>query len=147
MSLVRWLASFFSQQGSSRYHRRRRPANGCRYRSRLTVTALEDRLAPALFTVTSLTDTLVSGTSSALTLREAIALVNSGGTATDSLGNSLAAAKASHIETSQPFGVMDTIQFDPQLFGSVQQQIILSDGELLLSANVTIVGPARACWP
>ncbi len=54
MSLVRWLASFFSQQGRSRYHRRRRPANGCRYRSRLTVTALEDRLAPAILTVTSL---------------------------------------------------------------------------------------------
>ena len=139
MSLIRWLAGFWPRHRRSRHVRGRRPANA--WRSRLAVTPLEDRLAPAILTVTSLADALISGTSSALTLREAIALIDSGGTATDSSGNRLATAKASHIETSQPFGVMDTIRFDPQLFGSSQQQIVLEDGQLLLSANVTIVGP------
>jgi hypothetical protein len=142
MSLIRWLAGFWPRHRRSRYVRRRRPANP--WRSRLAVTPLEDRLAPAILTVTSLADALISGTSSALSLREAIALIDSGGTATDSSGNRLATAKASHIETSQPFGVMDTIRFDPQLFGSSQQQIVLKDGQLLLSADVTIVGPGAS---
>jgi hypothetical protein len=105
---------------------------------------LEDRLAPALLTVNSLADALISGTSSTLTLREAVALINSGGTVTDSIGSSLAIAKAGQIETSHPFGLMDTIRFDPHLFGPTQKQIVLNDGELTLSTDVLIDGPGAS---
>jgi hypothetical protein len=69
---------------------------------------LEDRLAPAILTVNSTGDT-VSGTTSTLDLRDAILLVNSGVTATDSSGLSLATAKASQI--SGTLGFNDTINF------------------------------------
>ncbi len=59
-----------------------------RRRTRLSLERLEDRLALATLTVTSLGDT-VSGTTGTLDLREAILLVNSSGTAADSSGNSL----------------------------------------------------------
>jgi len=110
----------------------------------LSVTILEDRLAPALLTVNSLADGPISAASSTLTLREAIVLIDSGGTATDSSGNSLAAAKASQINPSSPFGSNDVIQFAPNLFGSAQQQIVLVDGNLLLDQNAIINGPVAS---
>jgi hypothetical protein len=73
--------------------------------------ALEDRLAPATLTVNS-TDDTVSGTTPTLDLREAILLINSGGTATDSSNISLRAAKTTQIDTSSGgFGTNDAIQF------------------------------------
>ena len=47
---------------------------------------------------------------STLTLAEAVVLIDSGGMATDSLGNSLAAAKVSQINASSPFGSNDVIE-------------------------------------
>jgi hypothetical protein len=125
---------------SARNQIRRSRSSIRRAATRPILEALEDRLAPAVLTVNSLGDT-VSGTTSTLDLREAIQLVNSGGTATDSSGNSLSAAKVSQINTATPFGTNDTIQFDPSLFGSTQQTITLGGSELLLSSNVTINGP------
>ena len=53
-----------------------------------------------------------------LSLREAIALVNHGGDANVALGRSLTAQESLRINTSQPFGTNDTIEFIPQLAGS-----------------------------
>src|SRR5208283_254771 len=79
-----------------------------------------------------------------LSLREAVALVDSVGLATDASGNSLASAKAGQISGSS-FGTDDTIKFDPSLFfGSQQTVITLVSGELLLSKNVTITGPSAS---
>ncbi len=77
-------------------------------------------------------------------MREAVALIDTGGAATDSSGNSLAPAKASQINTTSPFGVNDVIQFAPNLFGPTQQQIVLMDGPLLLDQNATISGPGAS---
>jgi hypothetical protein len=107
------------------------------------LTLLEDRLAPAVLTVNSLADGPVSGLSPTLDLREAIALVDSHGAATDSSGRSLAAAKTSQIDTTEPFGSMDVIRFDSNLFGPAQQVIAL-DGQLLLEESVTILGPGSS---
>jgi hypothetical protein len=83
-----------------------------RYHARPQVELLEDRMAPAVLTVNSTGDT-VSGTTATLDLREAILLVNSGGTATDSFSNSLAVAKSGQIDTSSGgFGSNDTILFN-----------------------------------
>src|SRR5262249_19898526 len=87
-------------------------------------------------TVNRLVDT-VPATIAALDLREAILLVNSGGTATDASGNSLSAAKASQINTSQPFGTNDTIAFAPGLSGDIG----LTIGDFVLSQSVAIQGP------
>src|SRR5437868_14530961 len=100
-------------------------------------------MAPAVLTVNSLADA-VSGTTATLDLREAILLVNSGGTATDSSGNSLSAAKTSQIDTSSNAFGNDTIQFASSLFGSTQQTITLGGSDLLLSSSVTIAGPGAA---
>lgn len=98
----------------------------------LSLMVLEDRTAPALLTVNSLAGGPISATTATLTLPEAIALIDTGGTATDASGNSLAAAKASQINTASPFGSNDTIQFAASLFNSAQQQLILQDGSLLV---------------
>jgi hypothetical protein len=140
MSVLRWFARSFAQRalfgGASRKASiRRRPA-------RPGVTLLEDRLAPATLTVNSLVDGPVSASSSALTLRDAVVLIDSGGTATDASGRSLSAAKASQINTTSPFGSDDVIQFAASLFGSTPQQIVLVDGDLVLDRSATITGPA-----
>jgi hypothetical protein len=99
--------------------------------------ALEDRLAPALLTVNSTADT-VSGTTATLDLREAILLVNSRGTATDSSGNSLAAAKVAQINYSGGgWGTNDIIGFAGSLSG---QPINLGSTLPELNANIAIFG-------
>jgi hypothetical protein len=77
-------------------------------------------------------------------LREAVMLIDTGGTGNDASGNGLAAAKAGQINTASPFGVNDVVQFTPDLFGPAQQQVVLEDGTLLLSRSVTITGPAAS---
>ncbi|HLN26111.1 MAG TPA: right-handed parallel beta-helix repeat-containing protein [Gemmataceae bacterium] len=144
MSLLRWLPKCFSQETAERPSKRHRKASTLRRLSQLTVTILEDRLAPAVLTVNSLADAPISGSSSTLTLREAIALVDTGGTATDASGASLSAAKSIQIETTQPFGTLDTIRFDSHLLGPTQQVITLTVGELEMSRSVTIVGPGAS---
>jgi hypothetical protein len=100
---------------------------------------LESRDLLAILTVNSIADN-VSGITTTLSLREAVLLVDTGGMATDTSGNSLnSLAKASQISGS--FGSDDTIQFDPSLFGGTQQTITLGGSELLLSQSVTIAGP------
>ncbi len=105
------------------------------------MTSLEDRLAPAVLTVNSLADGPITAIGSTLTLREAVALIDTDGRATDSAGNSLLSAKASQINTSSPFGSNDVIQFAPDLFSS-SEQIVLNAGSLVLDQNVTILGPS-----
>ncbi len=138
MSLLRRLAESFLRHSRSGA-RRREPAARPRP-VRPTLTLLEDRLAPAVLTVNSLADA-VSAAGPTLTLPEAIALIDSGGTATDAAGASLAAAKAGQIDAAQPFGDGDVIRFAPNLFGPNQQQITLADGELSLDRSVSILGP------
>ncbi len=136
--LRNWKRSLERHSALIQTHRRKTAASRTARRIgfvRPWLEILEDRLAPATLTVNSIADT-VSGTTPTLDLREAILLVNSGGTATDSSGNSLSAAKASQISGS--FGVNDTIQFDGNLNG---QTITLSGTALRISQNVTITGP------
>jgi len=115
----------------------RRPAS---YRPLAEI--LEDRTAPALLMVNSTADT-VSGTTATLDLREAILLVNSGGTATDSSGNSLAAAKVAQINYSGGgFGTYfgtntDIIEFAASLS---RQTITLSSALPELNTNIAIFG-------
>ncbi|HLN29351.1 MAG TPA: hypothetical protein VK395_16500, partial [Gemmataceae bacterium] len=144
MSFVRWLPRCLAQQSAVRRSERRHKAGARRRPSQLTVMVLEDRLAPAVLTVNSLADAPISGDSSTLTLREAIALVNTGGTATDASGASLSAAKSSQIDTTQPFGTKDTVQFDAHLLGPTQQVITLTVSELEVSRSVTIIGPGAS---
>ncbi len=108
--LRNWKRSLECQ--SARKQSRRRESRVRRMVPRPRLEVLEDRLAPATLTVNSTADT-VSGTTPTLDLREAILLFNSGGTATDSLGNSLATAKTTQIDTSSGgFGTNDTIKFN-----------------------------------
>ena len=108
----------------------------------LALEYLEERIAPAVLTVSSLADGAISGITSTLSLREAVALVDTVGLATDASGNSLASAKASQISGS--FGTDDTIKFDPSLYQSQPGTITLGGSELLLSQNVTIAGPGAS---
>jgi hypothetical protein len=143
MSSASWLPGYFRRLCSSWWSGHRRTLGSCRRGATLTVAILEDRLAPAVLTVNSLVDAPISGTTSSLNLREAIALINSGGTATDLAGNNLGAAKASQIDSTSPFGTGDTIRFDPVMFAPAQQ-LILEDGQIELSSDVAIVGPGAS---
>jgi parallel beta-helix repeat protein len=99
--------------------------------------ALEDRLAPATLTVNTTADT-VSGTVATLDLREAILLINSAGTATDDQGNSLGAAKESQIDTTNPYGTSDTINFC--IPGSGVQTISLTAALPTITRSVDVNG-------
>jgi uncharacterized repeat protein (TIGR01451 family) len=101
------------------------------------VEFLEDRRVLAVLTVNSLGDNPAD--TSALTLRDALTLVNNAGSP-GSLGQaSMPSGWASQIAGN--FGSNDTIQFEPSLFGSTQQSITLTGGALDLIANVSIAGP------
>jgi hypothetical protein len=101
---------------------------------------LEDRLAPATLTVNSLADTVTG--SATLDLREAILLVNSGGTATDPSNNSLSADKSSQI--AGMFGVNDTINF--HLASSGAQTIFLNSQLPPINQPIVIDGTTEADW-
>src|SRR5262249_50030249 len=114
------------------------PRKPARRTCRLALELLEERLVPAIFTVTGFLDNTTAD--SLLSLREAILLVNNGGTATAALGRSLTAGEQAQVNTSQPFGTNDTIQFA----AGPAQTITLNGSELLLSTNMTVAGPGSA---
>ncbi len=136
---------FCPRLGNSFFCTRSGLAKGAkRQRPRTTtpiVTILEDRFAPAVLTVNSLVDGPVSAAAATLSLREAVVLVDTGGTASDASGMSLLAAKGNQIDASSQFGSNDVIQFAPNLVGTNPQQIVLTEGSLILDGNVTISGP------
>lgn len=111
-----------------------------RHPTQLFVMALEDRQAPAVLTVNSLADGPISAAGSVLTLRDAVALIDSHGLASDASGKSLAAAKSSQINLASPFGSNDVIRFASNLNGPNGEQIVLTAGSLLLNHSVTIDG-------
>jgi hypothetical protein len=78
----------------------------------LQVERLEDRLAPATLTVNTTADDPTQTITAALTLRDAIALVNNGGDPTALGQTSMPAGWASQIDTTNPFGTNDTIDFN-----------------------------------
>ena len=137
MSLSLWLRSLKTRLDAASSRRNQtKPSRVTPRRKTPMLERLEDRLTPATLTVNSTADT-VSGTIATLDLREAIQLINTGGTATDTSGNSLSAAKASQIDTTNPFGTNDIIVFAPGLDG---QTITLGGTALEISANLTITG-------
>src|SRR5689334_19297186 len=71
-------------------------------RCRPGVEYLEDRFAPALLTVNTLADN--DSADNFLSLREAIALVHSGGDANAALGRSLTAGEANQVNALEAFG-------------------------------------------
>jgi hypothetical protein len=101
---------------------------------RLTLEALEDRAVPAVLTVNTLSDQ-TDHTDSVLTLREAIAVVNS-----------QSDADLNDAEKAQISGTLgtDTIQFAPSLFSGGAGTITLGGSELLITDTtglLTIRGP------
>jgi hypothetical protein len=76
----------------------------------LQLEVLEDRLSPAVLTVNTTADNTTD--TSVLTLRDAITLANSAGDPTALGQSSMPAGWASQIDTTNPFGSSDTIQFD-----------------------------------
>ncbi len=150
MTLSTWIRRCFVRQSSSHAPivRCRKPK--VRARIRPTVEVLEDRFAPAVLTVNTLTDG--TGDTSHLDLREALTLVNHGGNPASLNQSSMPAGWASQI--SGVFGSNDTIQFDPSLltqsvgFGlGVIGLTMVGDGTagpsaLGVDSNVKIIGPS-----
>src|SRR4051812_3895417 len=93
--------------------------------------ALEDRLVPAVLTVNTLADQATAD--NALSLREAVAAVNSGSTS--------ALNTAEQMQVAGTLGSNDTIQFDPGLAGGT---LTLTGGALNLTRNVSVTGPGAA---
>lgn len=89
---------------------------------------LEGRLTPAVLTVNTLADETAAD--NVLSLREAIAVVDSGSAA------GLSSAELAQI--SGTLGQNDTIQFAPSLAGGT---ITLTAGRLAITQNLAIVGP------
>lgn len=106
-------------------------------RRRARFEFLEDRRVLAVLTVNSVGD--VAADTSALTLRDAITLVNNAGDPASLGQSSMPATWASQI-SNLPFGSGDTVQFDPSLFGSTPETIGLAGRELLVTKNLSIVG-------
>jgi hypothetical protein len=109
---------------------------GREYSRRLSLEFLEDRLAPATLTVNSTADT-ASPTDGYLTLREALAIVNS-----PSLPDGLSGRILGQISATLHDGGADRIEFDPT---GVTGPIVLRGTQLELSlpastARVTIDG-------
>jgi hypothetical protein len=100
---------------------------------------LEDRLAPATLTVNSTDDNITDTT--VMTLRAAVNLIDSGGTSVAAPGAPAVAPADAQTVFTGSYGTGDTIQFDPNVFGSTPQAITLGGTELLLSSNVIINGP------
>jgi predicted outer membrane repeat protein len=101
-------------------------------RCRPRLEALEDRLAPAVLTVNTLDDAIVPD--GVLSLREAIAVVNSGSTA------GLSAAEVAQVDQStNALGTNDLIQFAPGLASATNSTggpvgtVVLSLGQLELN--------------
>jgi hypothetical protein len=127
MSPRSWITRLFARSP-------RRPAAG----SPLRLESLEDRLSPAVLTVNSTLDTS-SRSDPYLSLREAIAIVNSPNLPTD-----LSAEIQGQISGTLHDGQADFIVFDPD---AVRGPIWLSSGQLELSqassiASITIDGAA-----
>jgi hypothetical protein len=100
---------------------------------------LEDRLAPATLTVNTKVDDPTSTITTALTLRDAITLVNNAGNPASLGQQTIPTGWESQINTTtNSFGSNDTIQFDPNILGG--QTITLGSALPTLSSNVTIFG-------
>jgi hypothetical protein len=130
MTLRTWTRRLFARTPRTS---RKEPA---RFRPRLE--ALEGRLAPATLTVNSMADT-ANATDTYLSLREAIALVNSA-----TLPSGLSTQITAKISGTLHDGKTDTIQFDPT---KVTGPITLGGTDLGLSlpsttATITIDGGA-----
>ncbi len=118
-----------------RFVSKRRPSLP-RFRPQLE--ELESRLSPATLTVNTTADNTTSD--AFLTLREAILVVNAGTNAgvIPGLGRALSAGEQGQINTTQPFGTNDTIQF------SVTGTILLGSNLPQLTRSVSILGPGAA---
>jgi hypothetical protein len=125
--------------------RRASSANSFSTAARPHLEVLEDRTAPAVLTVNSLSDS-ATPPSNVLTLREALQVVDTGSTA------SLSSQQLAQINQTQPLGSDDTIVFDPSLTASGPATIdlgIVGDdtfgpSALLVTKSVTILGPSGA---
>jgi large repetitive protein len=146
MSFARWLAKYFPEQFASRRSGRRRAyRKQVRPRqSRPRLESLEDRLAPATLTVNSTADSITLTT--ALTLREAMTLIDNAGNP-NSLGQaSYPAGWVSQINTTNAFGTGDTILFAPLVFTGTQTiTLVPSLGELpQITVPMIITGPTTS---
>lgn len=103
---------------------------------KLILEHLEARCTPSTLVVNSIADN--TSQDQQLTLREALAIVNSG--SLDGAGHPLTDAERSQVKGTM--GVNDTIIFGGSVFSdSVPDTIALSKGELAITSDVTILGP------
>src|SRR5262249_1457381 len=133
-----WIRRLFAHMPPTPNTRRpvRRP-----YRPVLEV--LEGRLAPATLTVNSVADNTTAD--AALTLREAVLLVDAGGAATTARGRALTAQEAGQLTGA--FGSNDTVQFDPGLSGQTITLSLTGDNTvgpsaLPVTTALSIIGPS-----
>ena len=107
-----------------------------RSRVRLGFESLEDRFAPAVFTVNTLADGAANHADAQLTLREAVDAITAGGT------GGLSAGEIAQI--AGEFGIGDSILFADALTAAGPATISLTAGKLELAApEVYIQGPGR----
>jgi hypothetical protein len=94
---------------------------------------LEDRHLLAVLTVNTISDTTAAD--AVLTLREALAVVNSGSTA------GLSAQELAQVNTTNTaLGTGDTIQFDSTVFAAAQTIALTATGQLPIQRSVSILG-------
>ena len=104
-------------------------------RGRPQLEVLDDRLAPAILTVDSTADT-ASDSDGYLSLREAIAIVNSA-----TLPGDLSGAILGQISGTLHGGGTDTVVFDPV---AVNAPIVLAEGQLELSVSSSTSAVSRS---
>jgi hypothetical protein len=115
---------------------RRRPAY------KLTLEWLEDRLAPATLTVNTTADNTTD--ISVLTLRDAITLVNNAGNPVSLGQSSMPAGWAAQINTTNPFGSNDAINFN--IAPSGMQTITVTSALPPISHPAVIDGTSELGW-
>jgi hypothetical protein len=130
MTRWNWVGAGQRKPTPSRTPGARRPSQVVR----LALEYLNDRVVPATLTVHTLADTTNSGL---LSLRDAIGAVNAGSAA------GLPTSEQAQIDTTNPFGTNDTIQFASAVTGPGKTST-LSGTELLLTRSVTVTGPGAA---
>ena len=106
-NLLRWKSLLTDRLPKGK---RRKRSRGGMFSRRLAAEPLEDRRMLAVLTVN--TDLDSTTPDEVLTLREAVLLVNDGGDSIAALGRALTAGELAQIDTTEPFGTNDTIEFN-----------------------------------
>ena len=125
---TRWVKQFFG-------NRSRKSTTWARRRLPISVEPLEVRLLLSSVVVNTVADNTAAD--NALSLREAVALVNNHFDANAALGRGLTLGEMAQIDFTNPPGTHDSIGFDAS---TNTHAVNLSLGELFIKQDVTILG-------